>query len=83
MKFIQLNVFCIMILLQTYNSQGVECGALNIIVSHNLIGRGSVRWCGFVEVGMALLEQMCYCVDGLGGFCCSGTAQFVGQFLVV
>lgn len=37
------------------------CGSLGEIGSHKLIGRDTVRRCGFVAVGMALLEKVSYC----------------------
>ena len=49
----------IMIRIDTY------CGSLNVIGSHNLIGSGTIRRCGFVGVGMTLLEEMCHCGDRL------------------
>ena len=62
---VELNAFCIMILLQSYEGQGVECGSLNVIGPHNLIGSGIIRKCGFVGVGIALLEEVCQCGGGL------------------
>lgn len=38
-----LNVFCIMILLEDYMGQVVECGSLNVIGFHNLIEIGTTR----------------------------------------
>lgn len=32
-------------------------GGLNVIGSHNLIGNDTMRRCGFVAVGMDLLEE--------------------------
>ena len=58
---IQLNAFCIMILLQTYGSQGLEYGGLNVVGPCNLKGSGTLRRCGFVGVGVALLEKTCHC----------------------
>ena len=40
-------------------------GTLNVIGPHNLIGYGTIRRCGFVGVGMALLEEVCHCGCGL------------------
>ena len=48
------NAFCFMILSQVYGSQGVECGSLDVIAPHNVIGSGTVRRWSFVGVGMAL-----------------------------
>ena len=45
-----LNAFCFMILSQVYGNQGVECGSLNVIGPHNVIGSGSIRRCSFVGV---------------------------------
>ena len=41
------------------------CGSLNVIDPHNLIASGSIRKCGFVGVGMALLEKVCHHGGGL------------------
>lgn len=30
---------------------------MNVISPHNLIGNGTIKMCGFVHVGMALLEE--------------------------
>ena len=54
-----------MILLQAYGSQGVECGSLNVIGSHNLTGSGTIRGCGFVGGRMAFLEEVCHGGEGL------------------
>ena len=40
-------------------------GSLNVIDLHRFIGSGVHRRCGFVAVGMALLEEVCYCEGGL------------------
>ena len=61
---IGLNAFCIMILLQTDRSKGVECSGLNVFGPHNLIGSYTVGMCGFVGVDLALLEEVCHCEDG-------------------
>ena len=39
------------------------CGNLNVIglIIHKLTGSGAIRRCGFVGVGMALLEEVCHC----------------------
>ena len=42
-----------------------ECGSLNVTGPHILIGSGTIRRCGFVDVGMALLEEVCHCRGGL------------------
>lgn len=44
---------------------GVEFGSLNVIGPHKLIGTGSIRRCDFIQVGMALLEEVCHCGGGL------------------
>ena len=43
----------------------VLSGSLNAIGLHRPIGSGTIRTCGFVEVGMALLEEVCHCGGGL------------------
>lgn len=48
-----------------------QCDSWNVIGSHNHIGSGTIRSCIFVGVGMALLEEVCHCEDGLWGFVCS------------
>ena len=48
--------FCIMIWLQAYGDQGVECGGLKENDPH--------RMYVFVVVGMALLEEVCHSGDG-------------------
>ena len=58
---IGLNAFCIMILLQAYGDQGMEDGSLDVTGPHNLTGNGSITRCGFVGIGMILLEDVCYC----------------------
>ena len=40
---VRINEFCIMILVQVYGDLGVECGRLNVIDPHNLIGSGFIR----------------------------------------
>ena len=57
---IGLNVFCIMILLQTYGGHGVECARLNVISSHKPIEIGTVSKCDLVEVGV---KRKCITVD--------------------
>ena len=56
-----LNALC-PILLQAYGSGmwEAECNQ-----AHNLIGSGTIRRCGFVGVGMALLEEVRHCGCGL------------------
>ena len=39
-------------------------GSLNVIGPYNLIGSGAIRRCGFVGVGVALLEEVCHCGAG-------------------
>ena len=41
------------------------CGGLNVTDPHNLTASGTTRRSGFVAVGMALLEEVCHCGDGL------------------
>lgn len=41
------------------------CGGLNVICLHKLIRSGMIRRCGFVGMGVALLEEMCPCRGGL------------------
>jgi hypothetical protein len=38
-----------------------QCGSLNMLGP----GSGTTRRCDLVRVGMALLEEVCYCRDGL------------------
>ena len=38
-----------------------QCGSLNVIVSHNVLGSGTIRNCGFVGVGVVLLEEVYHC----------------------
>ena len=61
-----LNAFCIILWLQAYGGQGVECGGLNRYGSLRLmclnawpIRSGTIRRCGLIEVGVPYLEQMC------------------------
>lgn len=42
-----------------------EYGSLNIIGLHIPIVSGPIRRCGFVGMGMTLLEEMCHCRGGL------------------
>ena len=62
---VKLNAFCIMILLQVYGGQGVECGSLNVTGYHNLTGSATIRKCGFIGMRITLLEDMCHCVGRL------------------
>ena len=55
----KLNAFCIVILLQTYGDQVVKCGGFNVIGSHKLIQKGTIRKYGFVGIGMTSLEEVC------------------------
>ena len=50
--------FCIIILLQVYGSQGMECGSLNVIGPHNLIGSGTIRRCDLVGGSVLLWGQV-------------------------
>ena len=52
-----LNEFCIMILLQDYEGQGMDCGRLNVIGLLKLIWSGTIRSCDCVGMGMALFER--------------------------
>jgi hypothetical protein len=38
-------------------SMGASCGGLNVLGP----GSGTVRRCGLVGVGVALLEEVCHC----------------------
>ena len=58
---VELNAFCSMVLLQAYGGLGMECGHLNGISLHNLIGNAITRMSGFVGVNMALLKEVCHC----------------------
>ena len=40
------------------------CGSWNAIGPPNLTGSGTIRRCGFVGVGVALLEEVCHCGGG-------------------
>ena len=42
-----------------------QCGGLNENGPLRLIGNGTIRKCGLVKVGVALLEEMCHCMSGL------------------
>ena len=53
-----LNEFCLMILLEDYMGQGVECSSLNVISFHNLIESGTIRRYGFDGVCMDFLEKV-------------------------
>lgn len=46
---------------EAYRSQGVECGALNMIGPES----GTIRRYDLVELSMALLEEVCYFRGGL------------------
>jgi hypothetical protein len=37
------------------------CGDLNENGPHELLGSGTIRRCSLVEVGVALLEDVCHC----------------------
>ena len=58
------------------------CGSLSVIGPHNLIGSGTIRRCGFVGVGMALLEEVCDCEGGLWCFLCSEQPSELVDFLL-
>jgi hypothetical protein len=32
------------------------------------LGSATIRWCGLVGIGLALLKEVCYCVGELRGF---------------
>lgn len=49
-----LNAFCFMILLYICGGWEVECGGLNVIGPHKLLGSGTVGNCGLVEVAASL-----------------------------
>ena len=53
--------FCIMIWLQAFEGQEMECGGLKEDAPQM---SGTIR-CGFVGVGVALLEEGCHCGGGL------------------
>lgn len=59
----ELSIFCI--LLQAYEGHGVDYGSLDVIDRHKYIGRCPYWREGLIEVGMALLEDVCYCQSGL------------------
>jgi hypothetical protein len=62
--------FCIMIWLEAYGGWRVKCGGLDKNVTHIHIFECSHQgvvpyekgedWCGFVEIGVALLEELCH-----------------------
>ena len=58
------------------------CGSLSVIGSHNLIGSGTIKGCGFVGAGTALLEEVCYCRVGFEVFYAQDTAQCLSRLLV-
>ena len=41
------------------------CGSLGVIGLQKLIGSGTIRKDGLVEVDMAMLEKVCHCGGGL------------------
>jgi hypothetical protein len=43
------------------------CGGLNENGSHRLLGSGTFRKCGFVGVGVALMEGVCHGGVGVRG----------------
>ena len=38
-----------------------DCDNLNVNYPYMPTGSGTIRRCGFVEVGVALLEEACHC----------------------
>ena len=46
---------------KSYGGKGIECGALNMLGPES----GTIRRYGFVGVGIALLEEVCYFRGGL------------------
>ena len=46
---------------QTYGSQGVECGSLNMLVP----GNSTIRKYSIVGEGVPVLKEVCYCEDRL------------------
>ena len=59
--YVQLSPPQIYVFEQTYGGQGVECDGLNMLCPWC----GTVRNCGLVGVGVALLEEVCHCGGGL------------------
>lgn len=57
--------FCIMILVEVYGVQGMECGSLKIIRFHKHIGNVTLLRYDFVSVGMALIDEVLHCGDEL------------------
>jgi hypothetical protein len=60
----------------------VPCGGFNGYSPHRLMcldawpmGSGSIKRCGLVGVGVALLGELCHYGGGLGGFLCSSSTQ--------
>lgn len=47
------------------------CGSLNVVGPYNLTGSGTGGKCGFVGVGMVLLQIVCHCGGGFWGLCLS------------
>lgn len=43
----------------------LHCGSFNVIGSHKLIRSYTIRGCGIVGVGIALLKEVCVCWGGL------------------
>jgi len=50
-----------MIITTELNSEKEDCGSLNMLDP----GSGTIRRCGFVWVGVALLEEVCLWMCGL------------------
>ena len=58
------------------------CGSLNVFGPRTLIWSGTLRRCGFVDVGVILLEDVCYCVVDFEASCTQDTTQCVRWFPV-
>ena len=54
---IVLNTFYVMILLQGYGGQGVECGSFNVTGPHKLIGGSTIRKYGLIGESMSFWGQ--------------------------
>ena len=50
---------------QTQFCKETECSSLNVIGPYKLIGSDTTMRCGFVGMGMALLEEVSHCESGL------------------
>lgn len=60
---------------------GLDCGSLNVIGPHEFIGSGFAMRCGFIEVCVALLEEVCPCGDGLCRLLCSSFSRCANQII--